>query len=194
MTPAIIDREAIHPLFPTHLHTADFWEQLGRTIATFGFLEDTLAKAIFAFTATTKYSEVEAQKVLEKWPSVLENAMIETLHRLAKIYGQVVRDHHDADVKNVSDLVDNIKQAADIRNALCHGLWQAPEPSGKSPLSYFNNKMEKFDTPIDVAWLKKVQNHVVTISCDVIDSVAVMGWQFPGGTGPGSPIWAEVGE
>jgi hypothetical protein len=34
-----------------------FWEALGRTIATFGFLEEVLGKAIFAFTATTQYQE-----------------------------------------------------------------------------------------------------------------------------------------
>lgn len=192
MTFAIIDRESVHPLFPTHQHTADFWEQLGRTIATFGFLEDVLAKAIFAFNATTKYTEEDAQKMLEKWPSILQNAITETLYPLAEAFGKVVRDHQDADFQNVNDLVNDIKQAADIRNALCHGLWQTPDPSGRSSLRYFNKKLEKFDTPIDAAWLKQVQDHVVTLSCEVINSVTVMGWQFPGGGGPGSPILSKV--
>ena len=192
MTSAIIDREAIHPQFPTHLHSRDFWEQLGRTVATFGFLEDTLARAIFAFTATTECTVVEGQKALEKWLSVLEKAMTDTLYPLAEAYGKAVRDHQDADFKNVSDLVEDIKKAAEIRNALCHGFWQTPDPSGKSQLRYFNKKQETFDTPIDIAWLKQVQDHVVTISCDVINSVTVMGWQFPGGAGPGAPIWAKV--
>jgi uncharacterized protein YutE (UPF0331/DUF86 family) len=192
MTSATLDRDAIHPQFPTHLHSQDFWEQLGRTVATFGFLEDTLTKAIFAFTATTEYTEAEGLKALEKWPSVLEKAMTDTLYPLAEVYGKVVREHQGANFKNVGDLVDDIKQAAEIRNALCHGYWQAPERSGKSPLNYFNKKLEKFDTPIDTAWLKQVQDHVVTISCHVINSVTAMGWQFPGSNGPGSPIWAKV--
>lgn len=192
MTSAIIDTEAVHPQFPTQLHSPDFWEQLGRTVATFGFLEDTLTKAIFAFTATTEYKEAEVHKALEKWHSVLEKALTDTLYPLAEVYGKVVRDHQDADFKNVGDLVDDIKKAAEIRNALCHGFWQTPEPSGRSSLSYFNKKLEKFNTPIDIAWLKQVQGHVVTLSCNVINSVTVMGWQFPGGAGPGSPIWAKV--
>ena len=36
-----------------------FWETLGRTIATFGFLEEVLGKAIFAFAATTRHQESE---------------------------------------------------------------------------------------------------------------------------------------
>ncbi|MFT3815268.1 MAG: hypothetical protein QM740_18135 [Acidovorax sp.] len=195
MTSIIVDREAIHPQFPTHLHGREFWEQLGRTVATFGFLEDTLTKAIFAFTATREYTGeytvLEGKKALEKWLSILEKAMTDTLYPLAEVYGKVVRDHQDADFKNVGDLVADIKEAAEIRNALCHGFWQAPEPSGKSLLSYFNKRLEKFDTPIDIAWLKQVQDHVVTLSCHVISSVTVMGWQFPGGVGPGSPIWTK---
>ena len=41
-----------------YLPTGDspqFWEQLGRTVATYGFLEEVLGKAIFAFTATRNY-------------------------------------------------------------------------------------------------------------------------------------------
>ena len=72
--PARINRSGLPQRFPTHRHAPDFWEQLGRTIATFGFLEETLGKAIFAFTATTEYSKEEVQKVLAKWPSQLELA------------------------------------------------------------------------------------------------------------------------
>jgi hypothetical protein len=42
-----------------------FWETLGRTIATFGFLEEVLGKAIFAFTATTRHQESEIDAAFE---------------------------------------------------------------------------------------------------------------------------------
>ena len=48
----IVDLNKLPSLFPTHRHSPMFWEALGRTIATFGFLEEVLGKAIFAFTAT----------------------------------------------------------------------------------------------------------------------------------------------
>ncbi len=48
----IVDRDKLPPLFPTHRHSPQIWEQLGRTVATYGFLEEVLGKAIFAFTAT----------------------------------------------------------------------------------------------------------------------------------------------
>ena len=43
-----------------------FWENLGRTIATFGFLEEVLGKAIFVFSATTPYPESEVEAAFEK--------------------------------------------------------------------------------------------------------------------------------
>ena len=41
---SIIDRDRLPPLFPTHRHAPQFWEQLGRTIATHGFLEEVWGK------------------------------------------------------------------------------------------------------------------------------------------------------
>ena len=56
-----VDYNALPEKYPTHLHEPDFWESLGRAIATFGLLEETLSKAIFSFTATKSYSEEEIQ-------------------------------------------------------------------------------------------------------------------------------------
>jgi hypothetical protein len=187
--PAVINRSALPTEFPTQRHPPEFWEQLGRTVASFGFLEETLAKAIFAFTATTQYSEEGVQKVLAKWPDQLKLALSDTLYPLAEVYAKVVREYQDSDFQNLNDLIDDIKKAADIRNALCHGSWHQPDASGKSELFFFNKSAEKFDTRIDTAYLRRVQDHVVDLICAVISSVTAMGWQFPGGAGPGEEIW-----
>lgn len=188
---AIIDRSRLPSQWPTTLFAAEFWEQLGRTIATFGLLEEVLGKAIFAFTATKTYNEEEAAKVLAKWGQQLEQALTDTLWPLSEVYGKVVREHQDADFKNVSHLVEDIKKASKIRNALCHGSWHKPDPTGKTDLYYFDKNDGKFGTRIDIAWLQEVQAHVVDLICNVINSVTLMGWEFPGGAGPGEPIWRK---
>ena len=73
----VVDIKNLPPLFPTHRHSAMFWENLGRTIATFGFLEEVLSKAIFAFSATTRYPESEVAAAFEKWLPTLERALID---------------------------------------------------------------------------------------------------------------------
>lgn len=61
-TRCVVDQSALPENYPTQRHEAYFWECLGRTVATFGFLEEVLTKAIFAFTATTNYPEDEVEK------------------------------------------------------------------------------------------------------------------------------------
>lgn len=188
---AIIDRSSLPPEFPTQRHRPEFWEQLGRTVATFGFLEETLAKAIFAFTATTEYSEEEVQKALDKWPDQLKCALSDTLYPLAAIYRKVVCEHQGPVPENLDDLIEDIKRAADIRNAISHGSWHQPDAAGKSELFFFNRRAEKFEDRIDVDYLKRVQVFVVDLICSVISTVTVLGWQFPGSAGPGEAIWTR---
>jgi hypothetical protein len=185
-----VDQSQLPAQFPTHRHSSQFWEYLGRAVATFGFLEEVLGKAIFAFTAIRRYdSTEEVEAAYEKWLPQLERALSDQLCNLAKSYGKAVRDNSDSTISNVDELVNDIKEATKIRNVLCHGSWRTPDATGKSLPLFINKNIEKFETPIDVEFLRNVQRHVVELSCAVIDSVTHMGWQFPGGAGPGKAIW-----
>lgn len=186
---SITDRNALPQLFPTHRHEPEFWEHLGRAIASFGFLEEVLGKAIFSFTATRHYSLDQIDAAYDAWIPKLERALTDQIVNLAEAYGKATREHPDTTTPNVFDLIEDIKKAAVIRNVLCHGSWRAPDSSGASIPLFVNRKLEKFDTPIDVAYLRQVQAHVAELSCSVIDTVTHMGWQFPGGAGPGKRIW-----
>lgn len=178
-------------MWPTQAHEPQFWEQLGRTVATYGFLEETLRRAIFAFTATRQFSPEEAEATYQAWLPKLECALTDSLSNLAEAYGKATRDNAATTTENVGELVEQIKSAAVIRNVLCHGSWGPPNADGKSMPFFVNRQMEVFQTPIDVAFLQQVQAHVADLACSVIDTVTHMGWQFPGGTGPGKPIWTS---
>lgn len=184
----IIDRDSLPEMFPTHRHDPEFWEHLGRTIASFGFLEEVLGKAIFAFTATRRYSPDQIDAAYEAWRPKLERALTDQLVNLAKSYETATRENPDTTTKNVSDLVEQIKKAAVIRNVLCHGSWRTPNSSGASIPLFVNRNNELFETSIDVEYLRQVQAHVAELSCSVVDTVTHMGWQFPGGAGPGMRI------
>jgi hypothetical protein len=49
----VVNIDGLPVSFPTHRHDATFWESLGRTVATFGFLEEILGKTIFVFHGNT---------------------------------------------------------------------------------------------------------------------------------------------
>jgi len=185
----VINRDALPKMYPTHSQEPIFWESLGRVVATFGFLEETLAKAIFAFTATKPYSEEEVQKALDEWAPKLQKVLSDQLWNLIEIYGKAVREHPDATISNLDELLEQLKEASKLRNVICHGSWRTPNSEGASVPFFVNRQQDKFDTAIDVAFLLQLQKHVSELVYAVVETVTHMGWQFPGSGGPGKVIW-----
>jgi len=184
----IVDQNSLPEKFPTHAHDAAFWESLGRTIATFGFLEEVLSKAIFAFTATRPYEEQEIQQAYLDWLPILEHTLMDQLGNLIDTYGKSVRDNPNATIENLDELINELREASKIRTVLCHGSWGVPNVSGASVPFFMNRKKEIFDTAIDCQFLDQVQRSVTELACLVINTVTHMGFQFPGSSGPGRPI------
>lgn len=186
-----INLDKLPKLYPTHTHEPLFWESLGRAIATFGFLEEVLAKAIFAFTATKPYSAEEIQKAMAEWLPKLQNSLSDQLWNLIESYGKSVREHPEANFENFDEILNNLKDASKIRNVICHGSWRTPNFEGASVPFFVNRRQEIFDTAIDVSFLIQLQKHVSELICAVINTVTYMGWQFPGSNGPGKSIYAS---
>lgn len=187
----VVNVNILPELYPTGEYSAQFWEHLGRAIATFSFLEGILKRAIFAFTATRRYgSAEETEAAYEAWLLQLQQVLTDQLWKLAEKYGEAVRNNGDSTILNVHALVDEIKEAAKIRNVLCHGAWlNIPNEEGKAVPFFVNKNNKKFSIPIDIDYLRNVQQSITKLACIVINSVTHMGWQFPGSAGPGRPIW-----
>ena len=186
--PAAIDCDGLPDKFPTHRHDAAFWEGLGRAVATFGFLEEILAKAIFAFTATRPYDEAELQQAYDAWLPKLERALMDPLGNLIDAYERAVRDHPAATIANLDHLLGDLRKASEMRNILCHGSWGLPTADGASVPFFVNRKKLVVDTAMNHEFLAQVQRHVAALACAVMNTVTSMGWRFPGSGGPGKAI------
>jgi len=183
-----IDQEQLPTDYPTHRHSGEFWEQLGRTVATYGFLEQVLGRAIFALTATRKYAQVELEQAYSNWLGQLERALSDPLGGLIDAYGSALRNYHKLPASNLEQLVEDLRQAAQLRNVLCHGAWQVPDANGKSLPLFVDRKQRIFETSIDVAYLQQVRAEVASLVYSVINSISSIGLQFPGSGGPGETI------
>lgn len=183
----IFDHDALPDRFPTHKHDPAFWEALGRAVATFGFLEDVLTKAISAVRATIPYPEEEIEEAYRVWLSTSERALVDPLGPLIDVYGKAVRNSN-ATVENFNDLIAELRDVSKIRNAICHGYWGLPDSTGATVPSFVNKQKERFSTPIDTSFLDQLQRRTVRLACSVINTVTRMGWQFPGSSGPGEVI------
>ena len=188
MTGRVVDVGALPPGFPTHRHEAAFWERLGRAVATFGFLEEVLGKAIFSFTARKPCEASELEEAYRKWLPTLEKALTDALGRLVDGFERVVREHPSASVPDLDELLADLRKAARIRNVLCHASWRPPDAAGASTPLYVERGGKVFATAVDTAYLDEVQRHVAELGCAVIDSVTRMGWPFPGSGGAEAPI------
>lgn len=183
-----VDMDRLPCDFPTHRHKAVFWEQLGRTVATFGYLEEVLGRAIFALTATREYSPHEIDQAYAKWPGQLEHAAYDTLGGLINEYSSTLKSHHKLPVANSKKLIEDLRSASLLRNVLCHGSWQVPDAEGRSLPRFVDKKMNVFATPMDVAYLNQIRSQVVSLCCAVVETVSSLGLRFPGSAGPGRKI------
>lgn len=174
--------------FPTHRHTAEFWEQLGRTIATFGYLEEILGRAILALTATREYGPDDIDEAYDKWAGQLERAASDPLGGLVNEYAAALKNHHVLPVANPKQLINDLRSVSKLRNVLCHGSWQVPDVEGRSLPKFVDKKMNVFNTPIDVSYLKQIRDQVVSLACAVVNTISNLGLRFPGSKGQGRAI------
>jgi hypothetical protein len=185
----VADAQKLPASYPTHLHSPEFWEALGRAVAAFGFLEETLGKAIFVFTGTRQIPEDQIEEALERWLPTLERAMYDQLGSLIDSYGAAVRANSNSTITNLDSLLNDLRAVSRIRNVICHGSWRAPDSQGRSVPFFVNRGEEVFQTPIDIAYLNSLRLYTVELCVAVINTVTHMGWQFPGSSGPGNPVW-----
>lgn len=187
----IVDFEGLPKHFPTHRHTAEFWEKLGRAIATYSFLEEILKKAIFALEFTKTYeSEKERNLAYEEWKKKLSKNLTAQLFNLSDQFQKATANHQEYcnDTEEISKLVELIKNSSEIRNVLCHGSWSLPDDDDKSIPFFINKKLELFETGIDIPFLIQAQEHNMNLICEVMNWITIKGWKFPGWNNPGESI------
>ena len=182
-----VDDEGLPTNWPTHQLVSEFWEELGRVIATYGFLEETLGKAIFALTGT-KQHETVSQEDFEKWIKMLQKAVRDPLGGLIAKFEEVFSRDPDNRFDNPADLVSDLKKAKIHRDVLCHGSWRKDSSDSTGRPFFVNKNDELFDGAYSVNDLRDIRKFVVALILDVVNSVSLKGYQFPGSSGPGQRI------
>ena len=138
-----VDCDKLPAQFPTHLHPAAFWEALGRVVATFGFLEEILGKAIFSFTATRVYPETEIQASYNKWLPTLQRALSDPLGGLIDSYEKAVSENPKTTISDLEEVIGHLRKVSIVRNVLCHGSWNSRlDGQGRSLPLFINKKMK----------------------------------------------------
>lgn len=185
----IVRVEQLHDKYPTHLQPASFWEELGRTIATFGFLENCLTKAIFAYGMIKEFDDDdELEEAYMAFIREMEKTLSDALGALIEKFRRSVEAHREPPFDGFDKLITKLQNAKEYRNVISHGFWQHPDGESRSLPFFVNRKGEIYDQPMDTNFLASIRHHVVELSCEVINTVTARGWQFPSSGGPGKPV------
>jgi len=185
----IIDREKLSVDWPTHAHDPAFWQELGRSVATFGLMEEMLGKAIFALTGNKAYDPEAEPDAFQQWIKTLEKALTDQLGGLIESYAKALKENERTKCNDYAVLINELKEAKDIRNVLCHGSWGNPDDHGRTIPKFVNKKLKVFETPVDVDFLKQTHDACKHLICDILDSITAVGYKFPGSDSPGEAIW-----
>lgn len=187
----LIDREKLPVDYPTHASEPKFWEELGRTVATYGFLEEMLGKAIFALSGMKEFDPEADPEAFDDWIKLLSKTITDQLGQLILSYEKALAENDKTKGIDYSPLITKLKDAKDFRNTLCHGSWGKPDDKGRAIPRFVNRRHIRFETPLDVEHLKSSRAVVLNLVCDVMDSVTALGVQFPGSDGPGQVLWPK---
>ena len=161
----------------------------------FGYLEEMLKRAVYKLTGTYPVPADEAARddAVRDWGEPLERSIVNTLTPLIDTFAKATRNHPESRHQNLDEFVQHLREAAKVRNLICHGTWAPPDENGASVPFYVTGKpgqQQVCETRVTVAWLDQLQTHTNQLACGVVDTVTHMGYQFPGGCGPGRPSWS----
>lgn len=184
-TSAVLDRERAPSDWPTHGGSREFWEELGRTIASFGFLEDTLARVYFAVTGSREcnhQADID-EAFIQEWIQSLEASLYDSLHGLTKRICKAFADDGRIPQEVGIGIVERLEKLKVWRNALCHGAWTHFDPIGSARLRFFRKTKEgpeMLDECLSKEEIARIRAEVVDLTTLLMGVPGSIGVPFPG--------------
>lgn len=192
----MIDREQLPKDWPTSPGEAAFWTELGRAVATFTFLEDTLARAHFALTATRRYDDFEqANAAYSQWMKQLEQSLTDSLNPLTDKIEKAFEGDNRVPPDIGASIVARLRELRVWRNALCHGTWENFATDGSAHLRHFrkgSDGPEQLQDRLTLETISSIRAETTELTISVVDIVAAAGVRLPGSALPGFDAAASI--
>lgn len=170
-----------NPYWPTNYHEPEFWEALGRAIATISLLEETLKKSIYVITGARKVSNEDREnEEFKAWLKGLETTISNPLSSLIKRYEEAVRKNEKFLTTDFESLLKELQGLKEWRNILCHGSWRPPNDDGKSCPIFVKKNGDIFRGEIDLDLLRNIRVESAKMICILMNNITSNGFQFPG--------------
>ena len=182
--PKQVDIDNLPAYWPTHFIDDNFWKELGRVIATFGFLETTLAKTIYVLSAKRERKEI-TDEMYKRWLARTQKSLQEPLGYLINEYEKELKEEIKLGTEiskqiDLPQLIKGLREGKKLRDVLCHSSWSPGETKDKAKPFFMNRKEEIFDTECDIAYLRQIRKATQEMICMCMNTVTLKGFEFPG--------------
>ena len=187
-----IDRDVLPPDWPVNQGPAVFWQELGKTVAAFGYLEHILASTCYALLATGERAaallEANDHEAMRRWTERLLNSQTDSMHRLTLELSRVLDETGLVPRAVREDLVARLDELRPWRNALCHGAWLSVAEDGSARLEHvykYERLPAGFERHVDFKRLSDVRARTVDITIRIAEAASVAGpaYTHMGGAG-----------
>jgi len=187
-----IDRDALPPGWPANQGPAVFWQELGKTVASFGFLEHILASTCHALLATGEravaHLKADDHEAMRQWAKRLAHSRTDSLRPLTLELARVLDESGRVPRAVREDLVARLDELRPWRNALCHGAWLSVGEDGSAILDHvysYEGLPAGFERHVDVKRLSDVRARTVDVTIRIAEAASVAGpaYTHMGGTG-----------
>jgi len=187
-----IDRDALPPDWPVNQGPAVFWQELGKTVAAFGYLEHVLASTCYALLATGQRAaallEADDNAALSEWWKRLVHSRTDSLRPLTVELDRVLTEAGRVPRAVREDLVVRLDELRPWRNALCHGAWLSVAEDGSAHLQHvyrYEGIFAGFERDVDAKRLSEIRARTVEVTIRIAEAASVAGpaYTHMGGTG-----------
>ena len=121
-----IDRDILHADWPLSRDKPAFWEELGKTVAAFGYLENELVSACYSLTAPpANPNDLRPEQVAAylKWYAEVEAFRGDAMYALTEWFGKLLKEDGRVPHTVLTGLSSRLAELRHWLNALCHGAW-----------------------------------------------------------------------
>ena len=188
-----IDRTNFPPDWPVNQGPADFWQELGKTVAAFGYLEHILASTCYALLATGETAvallKANDHEAMRRWTTRLLRSRTDSMRPLTRELDRVLTETGLVPRAVREDLVARLDELRPWRNALCHGAWLSVAEDGSGRLEHLYRDDDDvpvaFERNVDVKDLSDLRARTVDITIRIAEAASVAGpaYTHMGGVG-----------
>ena len=162
----------------THKGASEFWEELGRTVATFGFLEIKIAEAIFLLTGTAEQKRELTEEDSLAWIKHIENALSASIGTLIPMLRDAFQKDSRISAEEENHVISKLKNLKQWRNILCHSAWTEFDTDGKGRPLFINWENETFDGFLSRHDISAIRYETIELICFIIRTMKSKGIEF----------------